>query len=91
MTVCSHCGLPTGTKYKLHDSLKECVAASKEAIIKLSRYRLLEGNEDEMSEQLRRETLEIAMKVHSKEVHSAVSDTTSNYNLVAEQRYPLLT
>jgi hypothetical protein len=89
MALCSNCGLPTGNKHQLHDSLKECVAACKEAVLKLARYRLLEGDEEKMSEQLRQETLELAMKVHSKEVHNAVSDTTTSSNLlVAKQRYP---
>ena len=74
MASCAHCGLSTGTKHRTHDTLKECVEAAKIALVKLSRYRLLEGDEDDMSPELRQETLEIAMKIHSKEVHQAVSD-----------------
>lgn len=86
MAQCTNCGLPTGKKHHLHDNLKDCVAACKNAILKLARYRLLDGDEEQMSEQLRQETLELAMKIHSKEVHNAMSDNTQE--LVPEQRYP---
>ena len=75
MACCANCGLPTGNGHRMHDDIKACLAACKEAICKLSRYRLLEGEEGQMSDQLRQSTLEIAMKVHGKEVHAAVSDT----------------
>lgn len=87
MALCSHCGLPTGSKHITHNTLKECVAASKEAVLKLARYRLLEGDEEKMSDQLRQETLELAMKIHSKEVRDAMSDNGTK--LVPEQRYPM--
>jgi coenzyme F420-reducing hydrogenase beta subunit len=86
MASCATCGLSTGTSHRMHDDLKACLVACKDAVAKLSRYRLLEGNEAEMTTELRQETLEIAMRVHSKDVHIAVSD--NNGGLVAEQRYP---
>ena len=86
MALCTNCGLPIGKKQYLHDTLKDCVVACKEAILKLARYRLLDGDEEKMSEHLRQETLELAMKIHSKEVHDAMSDNSTT--LVPEQRYP---
>lgn len=75
MACCANCGLPTGDSHRMHDDVKACLAACKEAICKLSRYRLLEGDETKMSDQLRHSTLEIAMKIHGKDVTSVMSDT----------------
>ena len=75
MACCTNCGLPTGNSHRMHDDLKGCLAASKDAIQQLARYRLLEGDEEKMSDQLRQNTLEIAIKVHGSEVSKAVSDT----------------
>lgn len=78
MANCANCGIPTGNSHKIHDDLKACVAACYSAILKLSKYRLLDGNEEKMSPELRQETLEIAMRLHSTEVHNAISDAKIN-------------
>jgi hypothetical protein len=82
MNNCSVCGLPTTKSHKIHDDIKTCLGVARDALEKLAIYRLLEGNEEEMTENLRQETLEIAMKIHRNEVHAAVKKS----NLVEEPK-----
>ena len=72
--ICANCGLPTGSSHRTHNDLKECVEKAKAAILMLARYRLLDGKEDRMSEDLRTKSLEIAMKVYHAQVHDAMTD-----------------
>ena len=72
--ICANCGLPTGNNHRTHNDLKGCVEKAKAAIMMLARYRLLDGQEEKMSEELRTKTLEIAMKVYNNEVHDAMTD-----------------
>ena len=74
MSNCGTCGLPTEKDRRMHDDPKVCMAKLKEAVQKLARYRLLEGDEAEMSDCLRQETLEMAMKIHKDEVKKSVTD-----------------
>jgi hypothetical protein len=70
---CVNCGLSSG-KHMTHDDISMCVKLAKEAISKLSKYRLLEGEHEKISDKLRRETLEIAYTVHRKEMHEAMKE-----------------
>ena len=74
MSNCGSCGLPTEKERRMHDDTKICMAKLKEAVQKLARYRLLEGDEEKMSDCLRQETLELAMKIHKDEVKNSVTD-----------------
>lgn len=82
---CHHCGLHA--RHSTHGDLKECLVLAKSALEKLAMYRLLDGDDNDISPELRMETLDIAMNIHKKEVHEAIKTKEGEVREIKENQY----